>query len=138
MIILDTNVISELMKESPAPRVKQWLDSQPLSNVFTTSVTEAEILLGIEILPHGRKRNALHNVAAGMFAEMFADRILPFGSDASHFFASIWASRRRAEGPIGQFDCQIAAIARVHGAVLATRNASDFRDCGLQLIDPWA
>lgn len=137
MIVLDTNVISELMKESPAPAVKRWLDAQPLSGVFTTSVTQAEILFGVEILPQGRRRNTLHSVATRMFAEKFAERILPFGADACQLFASIAASRRRAGRPICQFDCQIAAIARLHGAALATRDTRDFRDCGLELIDPW-
>lgn len=137
MIILDTNVISEMMEESPAEQVRDWLDAHPLSNLFTTSVTQAEILYGIEILPHGRRRTALAGAATAMFREMFGDRILGFGADASRLFAEIAASRRRAGRPISQFDCQIAAIARLHDAALATRDTSDFRDCGLLLIDPW-
>jgi toxin FitB len=137
VIILDTNVISEMMEESPAVQVGSWLDAQPLSTLFTTSVTQAEILYGIEILPHGRRRTALARVAARMFSEKFGDRILAFGADASRLFAEIAASRRRAGQPISQFDCQIAAIARLHDATLATRDTQDFRDCGLSLIDPW-
>jgi predicted nucleic acid-binding protein len=137
VIILDTNVISEMMEESPAVQVSNWLDAQPLSNLFTTSVTQAEILYGIEILSHGRRRTALALAATGMFSEGFGDRILAFGADASRLFAEIAAARRSAGRPISQFDCQIAAIARLHDATLATRDIRDFRDCGLRLIDPW-
>lgn len=137
MIILDTNVISEMMEESPAAQVRNWLDAQPLSNLFTTSITQAEILYGIEILPHGRRRTALARIAAAMFSEKFGARILSFGADASQLFAEIAALRRRAGRPIGQFDCQIAAIVRLHDATLATRDTRDFRDCGLALINPW-
>ena len=137
MIILDTNVISEMMEESPAVKVRNWLDAQSLSSLFTTSVTQAEILYGIEILPHGRRRTALVEAVTTMFRERFGDRILAFGADASRLFAEIAASRRRAGRPISQFDCQIAAIARLHDAPLATRDTRDFQDCGLRLIDPW-
>ena len=137
MIILDTNVISEMMKESPAPHVRSWLDAQPLSNLFTTSVTQAEIFVGIEILPRGRRRTTLVHAAARMFSEKFRDRILPFGADASYLFAELVASRLRAGKPIGPFDCQIAAIARLHDATLATRDIRGSQDCGLSLIDPW-
>ena len=137
MIILDTNVISEMMEEFPAVQVRSWLDGQPASNLFTTSVTQAEILYGIEIMPHGRRRAALALAAREVFSERFGDRILAFGSEASFLFAELSASRRRAGRPISQFDCQIAAITRLHDAVLATRDTSGFADCGLRLIDPW-
>jgi toxin FitB len=137
VIVLDTNVISEMMEESPAAQVRSWLDAQPLSNLFTTSVTQAEILYGIELLPHGRRRTALAHTASEMFMTRFGDRILGFGTEASLLFAQISASRRRAGRPISQFDCQIAAIARLHDATLATRDTRDFEDCGLRLINPW-
>jgi predicted nucleic acid-binding protein len=138
VIIIDTNVVSESMKASPAPRVTKWLASQVSSRVFTTSVTQAEIFFGLEIMSPGRKRDALYNAASAMFRDQFADRVLPFDGDASQIFASIAAARRRAGQPIGQFDCQIAAIARSRGAAIATRNVSDFKDCGVELIDPWS
>lgn len=138
MIILDTNVVSEVMKISPARRVTKWLASHAPARIFTTSVTQAEILFGLEIVPHGRRRDALYNAAAQMFKDRFADHVLPFDGDASQIFAAIAATRRRAGQPIGQFDCQIAAIARSHGAAVATRDLSDFADCGVELIDPWA
>ena len=138
MIILDTNVISEFMKTSPAVRVAKWLASHPRSRIFTTSVTQAEIFFGLEVMPHGRKRDALYKAAAAMFREKFADHVLVFDGDASHTFAAIAAARERIGQPIGLFDCQIAAIARLHGAAIATRDLRDFADCGVELIDPWS
>jgi predicted nucleic acid-binding protein len=138
VIILDTNVISEVMKASPAARVVKWLGSHTQSKIFTTSVTQAEIFFALETMPHGRRREALYNAAATMFKERFAGRLLVFDGDASHIFAEMAAARRRTGRPIGQFDCQIAAIARWNGAAIATRDLNDFADCGVELIDPWA
>ncbi len=138
MIILDTNVVCEVMKASPAARVTKWMASFGHSKIFTTSVTQAEIFFGLEIMPHGRKREALYAAATGMFKDQFANRVLAFDGDASHIFAMIAAARRRAGQPIGQFDCQIAAIARSHGAAIATRDLRDFAGCGVELIDPWS
>jgi predicted nucleic acid-binding protein len=138
VIILDTNVISEVMKSSPSKRVVKWLASLPHSRIFTTSVSQAEILFGLEIMPHGRKRDALYDAAAAMFREKFLDHVLAFDGDASHIFATIASARRKAGQPIGQFDCQIAAIARSHGAAIATRDLRDFADCGVELIDPFS
>jgi predicted nucleic acid-binding protein len=126
------------MKSSPAVRVTRWLASHAHSKIFTTSVTQAEIFLGLEIMPRGRRRDALYNAAASMFRNQFADRVLVFDGDASHIFAMIAAARRRAGQPIRQFDCQIASIARSHGAAIATRDLRDFADCGVDLVDPWA
>jgi predicted nucleic acid-binding protein len=138
VIVLDTNVVSEFMKIAPSVRVAKWLASHAHSKIFTTSVTQAEIFFGLEIMPRGRKRDALYKAASAMFKDQFANRVLAFDGDASHLFASIAAARRRAGQPIGQFDCQIAAIARFHGAAIATRDFRDFADCGVELIDPWA
>ncbi len=137
MIILDTNVISEVMKASPATRVVKWLASNAQAKIFTTSVTQAETFFGLETMPHGRRREALYSAAVAMFKKQFAGRVLAFDGDASHIFAEIASARRRAGRPIGQFDCQIAAIARLHGAAIATRDLRDFADCGVDLIDPW-
>jgi predicted nucleic acid-binding protein len=138
VIVLDTNVVSEVMKASPEPRVTKWLASQAHARIFTTSVTQAEIFFGLEIMTQGRKRDALYNAATAMFKDQFADRVLPFDGDASQIFATIAAARRRAGQPIGQFDCQIAAIARSRGAAIATRDLHDFVNCGVELIDPWS
>jgi toxin FitB len=138
LIILDTNVVSEMMKASSAVRVTKWVSSHAHSRIFTTSVTQAEIFFGLEIMPHGRNRQSLYKAATSMFKDKFANHVLAFDGDASHIFAAIAAARRRAGQPIGQFDCQIAAIARLHGAAIATRDLRDFAHCGVELLDPWS
>lgn len=137
MIILDTNVVSELMKPKPAASVASWLAAQPATTVFTTSITQAEILHGVVLLPAGRRRAEIEAAAESMFREDFDGRILGFGTDAALPYALIASERRRAGRPISQFDAQIAAIAYSAKAVLATRNVADFKGCGLKLLDPW-
>jgi hypothetical protein len=137
MTVLDTNVISELMKRTPADRVTTWIASQPVTSLYTTSVTQAEILHGIMLLPPGRKRSALEAAADAMFREDFAGRILPFGNDAAHAYARIATDRRRLGRPISVFDAQIAGIARSSGAAIATRNVKDYDGCGVSVLDPW-
>jgi hypothetical protein len=137
MIILDTNVVSELMKPAPASIVVDWIGAQPAASLYTTSITQAEILHGIMLLPSGRRRRGLEAAATSMFTEDFGGRILGFGADAAPLYARIASDRRRAGRPISHFDAQIAAIARSTGAVLATRNLADFEDCGATLVDPW-
>ena len=137
MTVLDTNVISELMKRAPADPVIGWVAAQPATSLYTTSVTQAEILHGIMLLPSGRKRNALETAAAAMFREDFAGRILPFGSDAAYAYARIATDRRRLGRPISHFDAQIAGIARSAGAAIATRNVMDYHACGVRVINPW-
>ena len=137
MIILDTNILSEALRPVPEARVLDWLARNPASLLFLTSVTQAEILYGIAILDSGRRRDDLAAAAAAMFAEDFGGRILGFDAEAAPAYAAIASERRRAGRPISQFDCQIAAIATAHGAMLATRNIADFEGCGIELIDPW-
>lgn len=137
MIIVDTNVLSELMRRQPAAEVVRWVDSRPTASLFTTTVTQAEILFGTLLLPRGKRREAIHGAAVKMFEEDFAQRVLPFGPDAAHAYAEIASARRRSGRPISAFDAQIAAIARSAGAALATRNTADFEDCGIAVIDPW-
>jgi len=137
VIILDTNVVSELMKAAPAERVLGWIAAQPASALYTTSITQAEILHGLALLPTGKRRNALESAAEAMLREDFAGRILPFGSDAAHAYARIAADRRRAGRPISHFDAQIAAIARSAGAAIATRNVTDYDRCGVKILNPW-
>jgi predicted nucleic acid-binding protein len=135
--VLDTNVISELMKRVPANRVTTWIAAQPATSLYTTSITQAEILHGIMLLPSGRKRSALEAAADAMFREDFAGRILPFGSDAAHAYARIAADRRRLGRPISHFDAQIAGIARSAGAAIATRNVTDYDSCDVRVVNPW-
>lgn len=137
MIVLDTNVLSELMRPKPSPRVMAWISRHPATELFTTSVTEAEIFYGIELLTRGKRREELLAAAEGMFAEDFVGRVLGFDSETARAFAKIAAYRRGLGKPIHHADAQIAAITRVRGAMLATRNIEDFEDCGLDIIDPW-
>lgn len=137
MIILDTNVLSELMKPVPTVEVVRWLTTHPASRLFTTTITQAEILYGLELLPKGKRRAALQSAIQAMFEEDFADRILPFDSDAARVFPQIAAARRASGRPITQWDAQIAAIARSRGADLATRNTGDFEHCGITVLNPW-
>lgn len=113
------------------------MDSQARQTLFTTSVCEAQILTGVALLPAGRRRNAVE-AAVKAIVEEFAGRILPFDSAAAHAFAEIAAHRRGAGRPIGEIDAQIAAIARAHGATVATRDVGDFTDCGVRVVSPWA
>jgi len=137
VIILDTNVISELMRPEPAEPVVNWAASEPATSQYTTSITQAEILHGILLLPKGKRRENLLSAAQAMFAEDFGGRILGFGIDAALRYAEIASERSRAGRPISQFDAQIAAIARACGARVATRNVADFKGCGVELINPW-
>jgi len=138
MIVLDTNVLSEASRPAPEQRVLDWIAGQQPTRLFTTTISQAEFLYGLAILPAGRRRTALAEAAHRMFAEDFADRVLPFDSAAAQAFAAIAAARRRKGRPIGDLDGQIAAIARSRGAAVATRNVSDFADCGIEVFDPWA
>ena len=137
MIVLDTNVVSELLRPAPAQTVEAWLAVQDGATIYFTAVGEAELRLGVAILPAGRRRAALADAIEAMLEEDFRDRILPFGRDAAQAYAAIAASRRAAGRPISQFDCQIAAIACANDAAVATRNTGDYEGCGIDVIDPW-
>ena len=137
MIVLDTNIVSELMKPAPADTVVRWVAAQPAVSLYTTSITQAEILGGILLPPAGKRRAALEAAAEAMFAQDFDGRVLPFGSEAARACAQIAAQRRRAGRPISQFDAQIAAIARSARGAVATRNVHNFEDCGVDVMNPW-
>jgi predicted nucleic acid-binding protein len=137
VIVLDTNVLSELMRPAPAEAVVAWISSQTAISQYTTTITQAEILYGILLLGAGKRRTHLLGAAESMFAEDFAGRVLGFGADAAPLYARIAADRRRAGRPISHFDAQIAAMARANGAKLVTRNVADFHGCGVELVDSW-
>ena len=137
MMVLDTNVLSELMKSQPDKSVVRWIGKHKATSLFITTLTQAEILYGLEILPAGRRRTALKKVAKAMFELDFSRRILPFDINAAQLFATIAAERRKIGRPISQIDAQIAAITRSHNAILATRNVDDFEECGIEIINPW-
>ena len=137
MIILDTNVISELLRPAPEPKVEHWLSAQDGLNVYLTSISEAELRYGLAIMGNGKRRAALVDAVDRILREDLAGRILPFDSSAAQSFATIAAARRSAGRPIAQADCQIASIAHTRGATVATRNTPDFEGCEIDLINPW-
>ena len=137
MILLDTNVLSELIRPTPNAVVLDWFTRQTDAELFTSAITEAEMLLGVRLLPAGKRRKELEGLVQAMFAEDLAGRVLPFDNVAALHYAQIAADRRSAGRPISQFDAQIAGIARAYGAVLATRNTADFEGCGVILVNPW-
>lgn len=137
MVVLDTNVISELMRPAPHPAVLAWVAAQPRPTLYTTSISQTEILYGIAVLPEGGRRAALVAAAEAMFAEDFAGRVLSYGGNAAAHYAAIVTARRRAGNPIEAFDALIAAAARAAGAGVATRDTGGFAGCGLTLVDPW-
>jgi predicted nucleic acid-binding protein len=112
--------------------------SEPIEALFTTSITEAELLYGVALLPEGRRRSALQAAVIRVLGERFTGRILAFNNAAAREYADIAAGRRRIGRPISEPDARIAATARSRGASVATRNVADFADCGLHLVDPWA
>ncbi len=137
MIVLDTNVISELMRANPEQMVVDWFDAQPISSLSITTITKAEILTGIALLPDGRRKNNLLEFADNIFTSLFIEPVLVFDNNAVSTYAEIFAQRQALGRPISQSDCQIAAIARSHGAAVATRNMTDFEGVGVELINSW-
>ncbi|MEQ7869854.1 type II toxin-antitoxin system VapC family toxin [Chromohalobacter salexigens] len=137
MTVLDTNVLSELMRPTPDACVVDWLDSQDASEVTITAITVAEILYGIERLPSGKRQRRFAAMAAAMFEEDFAGRILPFDEVAAVHYAESVAISERAGRVVHTADTQIAAICRQHHATLATRNVKDFEALGIDILNPW-
>lgn len=138
MIILDTNVISEVMRPEPNPRVLTWLDAQPIHRLFTTAISAAELRLGVARLPLGARRRELDGLVE-LAILRFQERVLPFDRAASTHYARIVSERSRRGLPIATADAQIAAITSTMAeATLATRNTADFVETGVQLHDPWA
>jgi predicted nucleic acid-binding protein len=138
MILLDTNVLSELMRPNPSESVVKWIDAIPDDDVWINAVTVGEIRLGLALLPAGRRKQILTGLADDMFNEEFSEKCLPFDYQAAAEYAKIVSSRNRQGRPISVEDAQIAAIAIVANLTLATRNIKDFLDIkGLKLINPW-
>ncbi len=137
MIILDTNIVSEIMRPNPSSKVVAWVAGQAAPNLYLSAVNEAELMYGVEILPPGRRRERLRQEVEGMLREDFEGRILPFDSAAAQAYALIAATRRAAGRPINHADCQIAAIARSREASVATRDVDDFEGIGITVINPW-
>ena len=137
MIILDTNVVSELMRPDPSSNVVDWVAGQAASDLYLSAVSEAELLYGVEMLPPGARRDRLLEEVEGMLRQDFDRRILPFDSAAARACAAIAAARRAAGPPINHAGCQITAIARCRGASVATRDVDDFAGSGVEPINPW-
>jgi predicted nucleic acid-binding protein len=135
MIILDTNVLSELMRPEPEAMVLQWMTAQT-DALYVTALSYAEILLGIDLLPQGQRRQRLDKQATAMFIEDFAGRILGFDRATAPAYAALVGARQRAGQRLNPVDGMIAAIAHVHNAAIATRDG-DFAGCGVPLINPW-
>ncbi len=138
MIVLDTNVLSELMRRRPAARVVRWVDEQDASALAITAVTVAELLYGVARLADGARKAKLAAAVDALVREDFAGRVLPFDVAAAAYYAELVADRDRNGRPISVADGQIAAVCRCHGAALATRNVRDFGATGVSVRDPWA
>lgn len=136
MIVLDTNVISEAMKPEPAPTVRDWLDEQAAETLYLSSVTVAELLFGIGVLPDGRRKQKLATSLDGLLA-LFDGRVLPFNTDAARHYADLAVAARNAGKGFPTPDGYIAAIATAHGFAVATRDASAFNAAGVLVIAPW-
>ena len=137
MILLDTNVVSELMRTSPDPAVEAWIADHPVEDLFFSAVGEAELRYGAAIMPTGQRRETLVLDIETMLHAAFENRILPFDSRAARAYAVIAAKRRFAGRAAAPADCQIAAIARARGMAVATRNVRDFEDMGIDVFNPW-
>ena len=137
MFVLDTNVVSELIRPVPEPSVSAWVAAQAAPSLFVTAVNEAELRHGVAIMPAGARRDAVGTVIDALLREDFAGRILPFDSDAAAVYATLAAGRRAAGRPVAQADAQIAAIASANGMAVVTRNVDDFVDTGVDVVNPW-
>lgn len=137
MILLDTNVVSELMRPDPSRTVLDWFEGRDAAALFLSTISEAELRAGVAVLPNGRRRDRLLAAVEAVIARDFAGRLLPFDSAAARAYPAIYAARRAAGRPIAEADCQIAAIAASRGFAVATRNVDDFAGCGVDVIDPW-
>ncbi len=137
MIVLDTNVVSELMRPAPSSAVVSWVSQRDAATLFFSAVGEAELRLGVAAMPAGRRRDAIEEAIEATLSKDFAGRILPFDSAAARAYAAIAAARRAAGRPVSTMDMQIAAIARSQHMAVATRNTKDFTGIGVDLADPW-
>jgi predicted nucleic acid-binding protein len=138
MILIDTNVVSEITRDRPNRAVQKWFNAQSLQDLFLCTPVLAELRYGIERLPSGRRRDLLDDAIEKLLAEAFPNRILPFDRDAAYEFGRIVAARHRSGRPIATMDGLIAAVAIIHHAAIATHDVDDFSDIGIDVIDPFA
>jgi predicted nucleic acid-binding protein len=137
VIVLDTNVVSELMRTAPELEAVRWVDAFDPTDVFITAVTAAELVYGVARLPEGRRKERLSVTVSALVADDFADQVLPFDGLAAVHYADIVVFRQRLGRPISMAAAQTAAICRHWSAGMATRNVSDFTDTGIHVVDPW-
>lgn len=137
MIILDTNVLSEPFRQQPNPAVIEWLDRQNALTLYLSTVSLAEVLTGVATMPEGKRKQALLTGVPDLIRQLFNDRVLSFDEMAAREFAQIQAEVRKVGKHIAMADGQIAAIARSHGFMVATRDVSPFKAAGIQVINPW-
>ena len=138
MIVLDTNVLSELMRVDPEPKVIAWLDRQPSQSVWITSITLFEARTGLHLLPAGKRRNLLVAAFESLLADDLGSRVLPFDGEAAAQAAFLSANRQRAGRPVDVRDTQIAGIVQARRASLATHNVRHFQGLDVAVVDPWA
>lgn len=138
MILLDTNIVSELMKKSPAIKVKQWIDQQEATSLFITTISIAEISYGINVLPKSNRRYLIESAFEKVMQEAFNHRILFFDERSAYLYGRLMGNRKELGQPLSVLDGQLAAIALAHRAAIATRNIRDFANCDLELINPFA
>jgi predicted nucleic acid-binding protein len=137
MILLDTNVVSELMRPKCNLVVEQWIDAQIAETLFLSAISLSELLAGIEIMPEGRRRHSLRKLLEEVVTRVLGGRVLPFDAPAAHSYATLVAKARKHGLAIAPLDGQIAAIAKVHGFAVATRDTGPFEAAGVAVIDPW-
>ncbi len=137
MILLDTNVVSEVLDPESNPIVLAWFNGHKLSNLYLSAVGAAEMWRGVTTMPRGKKREWLAAKVRNLVRNDFDGRVLHFDRRAAFMYGDIWADRKAQGRPISVIDCMIAATANVRGAAVATRNVSDFEGCGVEIINPW-
>jgi predicted nucleic acid-binding protein len=138
VIVIDTNVLSEMARSEAEPAVIAWSNAQPIDDLYTTAITESEMLYGLACVPSGRRHDSLRRAIETAFSALLSGRVLSFDRAAARAYADLAAERRREGRAFHGADLQIAAIARARGArAIATRNIRDFEGCGLTLINPW-
>jgi hypothetical protein len=138
VIVLDTNVISELIRATPSPVVHAWARAQDPDAIYTTAICEAELLFGVAVLAEGHRRATLARAVETILGTVLGGRVLPFDRAAARIYGDLAADSIRAGQPVGIADLQIAAIARARSAdAIATRNTAHFANCGIAIVDPW-
>lgn len=137
MILVDTNVISEPLRQAPDARVVEWIDAQSVETLYLSAITVAELRFGVEVLPAGKRRERLHERLEREVLPLFFGRVLPFDLEASETYARFMAQAQAAGRAIGKADGYIAAIAVARGLTVATRDTSPFQAAGLKVVNPW-